>query len=78
MAQQARLQEFQPEAEKVSAYLERAEPFFEAYDVPEAKRVPTLLSSIGAKTYALLRNLAAPSAPKEKSFEELSQLLKSL
>ncbi len=34
-----------------------------------------LLGNIGHKTYCLLRNLTAPTAPKDKSFEDLSTLL---
>ena len=35
------------------------------------------LSSIGAKTYELLRSLTAPKAPIEKTLTELTALLKS-
>ena len=38
--------------------------------------MPLLLSHIGAKTYGLLRSLAAPSAPKEKTFKDLEKILK--
>ena len=76
MAQQPRLQEFQPESEKISAYLERVELYFIAYAVSEAKMVPTLLSSIGAKTYTLLRYLTDPATPKENSLKELEDFLR--
>ena len=36
-----------------------------------AKRVPILLSSIGAPTYALLSDLVAPTPPSDKSFTEI-------
>ena len=35
-----------------------------------------LLSAIGAKTYGLVRSLVTPAVPKDKSFEEISKVLK--
>ena len=71
----APFQEFQSD-ESITAYLERLEMYFLANDVEEEKKVPLLLSHIGAKTYGLLRSLAAPSAPKEKTFKDLEKILK--
>ena len=70
-----RLQELDVESETVTAYLERVELYFDANDVADDKKVPVLLSNIGAKTYGLLRSLAAPKAPKEKTLEEIKTLL---
>ena len=50
--------------ELFSTYIERLELFFETNDVPDGKRVPVLLSVIGAKNYALLRSLVAPHSRK--------------
>lgn len=58
------------------AYLEHVKLYFQANDVEEAKQVPILLSSIGAKMYELLRGLTAPKALKKKSLKELSTVLK--
>ena len=69
-----RLNEFDVENETVTAYLERVELYFDANDVANDKQVPVLLSNIGAKTYGLLRSLAAP---KEKTLDEITKLLKS-
>ena len=77
MAQCGRLKEFNADSEPITAYLERIELFFEANEVTDGKRVPILLSNIGAKTYGLLRSLTAPITPKESSFKELSELLKA-
>ena len=74
--QYGRLQEFQPETESIKAYLERADLYFMANEVNDAKKTPILLSSIGANTYALLSDLSAPATPKEKSFDEISKILK--
>lgn len=75
--QLGRMQEFEPETESITAYLERLQNFFDANDIADAKKVPVLLSVIGRNTYALLRNLVAPNAPKDKSFKELTDELKS-
>ena len=60
--------EFNSENEKITAYLERVQLFFEANGISDEKRVAVLLTVIGSTTYALLSNLVAPSKPKEKSF----------
>ena len=69
------LEEFRPEADSIRAYLERAALYFEANDIGDHKRVPILLSSIGASTYALLRDLVAPDAPGTLTFRRLSEVL---
>ena len=71
------LYEFDAENETVTAYLERAELYFDANDVADEKKVPVLLSNIGTKTYGLLRSLVAPKAPKEKTLAEIKTLLKN-
>ena len=53
------------------------ELYFDANDVANDNKVPVLLSNIGAKTYGLLRSLAAPKSPKEKTLDEITMLLKS-
>ena len=62
-----RLNEFDAENDTVTAYLERVDPYFDANDVTDDKKVPVLLSNIGAKMYGLLRSLVAPKAPKKKT-----------
>ena len=44
MASYAKPDEFDPENEEWSAYVERMELFFEAHDVEDEKQVATLLS----------------------------------
>ena len=61
----------------MTAYVERTQLFLEANEIAEAKHVAVFLSAIGAKAYALLRNLLAPVSPKEKTFKELVDTLKS-
>ncbi len=69
------LEEFRPESDSIRAYLERATLYFQANNIGDDKRVPILLSSIGASTYALLRYLAAPNAPGTLTFGRLSEVL---
>jgi len=44
---------------------------FEVNNVLEAKRVPTILTLMDNKTYALLRSIVSPRRPKELSFAEI-------
>ena len=69
------LEEFRLESDSIRAYLERADLYFQANGIGENKRVPILLSSIGASTYALLRDLVAPDAPGTLEFRRLSEVL---
>ena len=58
-------------------YAERMEQFFVANGIEEdSKKVATLLTVIGDKAYALLRNLVAPVKPATKSFRELVEVMK--
>ena len=75
--QLGRMQEFEPDTESISAYLERLQMFFEANDIAAEKKVSVLLTVIGKQNFSLLRNLVAPETPKDKSFDDLTALLKS-
>lgn len=78
MAQIGRLDEYKPENESWSAYIERSIELFKiANDVDDTKQVATLLSAVGASTYGLLRNLVQPAKPKDKTFEEIVNILKA-
>lgn len=55
-------------------YCEVLDHFFVANDIKEAEwKRPVLLSSVGAQTYALMRNLLSPNKPGD---EDLVKLLK--
>ena len=71
------LQEFQPDSETITAYLEHTKVYFTANDIAAGKRVAILLSVIGAKTYTLLHSLTSPALPQDKSLDELATILKS-
>ena len=77
MATYGQLQEYKPESENITAYLERAEVFFRANDIAEDKQVPVFLSVVGGKTYSLLRDLTAPEKPQDKTLAQLFETLKS-
>lgn len=58
-------------------YTERLEQYFLANDVVDgAKKRAILLSSVGSKTYGLLRSLVAPKKPADKSFDDLVKTMK--
>ena len=77
MSSIGKIDEFKPEQESVATYLERMELFFVANNIKEAeKQVTVFLSVVGANTYTLLRGLVAPEKPKDKSFAQLTEVLK--
>ncbi|XP_036071205.1 uncharacterized protein LOC118597883 [Oryzias melastigma] len=58
-------------------YCEILDHFFVANGINDAdKKRAVLLSSVGAQTYALMRNLLSPVKPGERSYQELVNLLK--
>ena len=62
-----RVQEYEPENELFSSYLEQVQLFFLANGVEDDKKVPIFLSIVGRKTYLLLRNLVAPALLQDKT-----------
>ena len=70
------IQEFQPGAETISSYLERLQAYLDANDVIAAKRSSFLVSTIGPKTYSVLRSLLAPDTPQSKQYKTLVDVLK--
>ena len=62
MAMQPAIGEFSPDSESITAYLERLQLFFDCNGIAERKRVATLLTVIGHKTFSLLRNLSASTS----------------
>ncbi|KAH6924114.1 hypothetical protein HPB50_012050 [Hyalomma asiaticum] len=59
------------------SYEERLSSFFAVNKVPEDLKVHALLSIIGPKSYSLLKSLTAPDKPSEKTFEQLTELLRN-
>ena len=72
-----RIDPFQPDNETIAAYLERVELYFQANDIRDEK-VLILLTSIGDKTYTLLRNHFAAAKPAEKTLANIDSALRKL
>ena len=70
------IQEFDPNVEGISSYLERVGLYFVANKIESERQVEVFLSLIGGKNYALLRDLLLPQQPKDKSLDELMGTLK--
>lgn len=62
-----KMDNFDEGSESWTCYEERLEQYFLANEVGDEKKVPVLLSLIGIRTYQNLRDLCAPTAPKEKN-----------
>ncbi|XP_046688860.1 uncharacterized protein LOC124374746, partial [Homalodisca vitripennis] len=58
-----------------ASYIERFELYVDCNSIDAGKKVSTLLTVIGVKTYSLLRDLCTPNKPSEKTFNELVQLV---
>ena len=70
------IQEFDPNVEGTSSYLERVGLYFVANKIESGRQVAVFLSLIGGKNYALLRDLLLPQQPKDKSLDELISTLR--
>ncbi|CAL1608164.1 unnamed protein product [Knipowitschia caucasica] len=69
---------FDSQAQTWEEYCQVLGHFFEANNITDAGRKRAiLLSSVGSKTYSLMRNLLSPDKPGDKSFTELTNLLQS-
>lgn len=73
-----RIDLFQLDNENIAAYLERVELYYAVNDIEAEKKVSILLTSIGDKTYTLLRNHFAPIKPATKSYNDIEAALKTL
>ncbi|XP_023809022.1 uncharacterized protein K02A2.6-like [Oryzias latipes] len=69
--------QFDSKEQSWEEYCEIMDHFFIANGIDDAdKKRAVLLSSVGAQTYALMRNLLSPVKPGERSYQELVSLLK--
>ena len=75
MATRGSLQEFNAATDSITQYLERVDLYFTAQRIQDDLKVATLLSSIGASTYARLSDLLSPTKPSTKTLAELTALL---
>jgi len=74
-----RMQEFNPDNETITAYLERFDLFdlfVSVNGIAEEKRASTLLLVLGLRHYSLIRGLVSPTKPEDKTLAELTDILK--
>ena len=70
------LQEFNPDSDSFSVYVERVKLFFTVNDIAEGKRAAVFLNFIGARAYELLRSLLTPTLPQSLKYSEVVGLLR--
>ena len=76
MAQIGKIEHFQI-GEDWESYEEHLQKYFKANEITDAgKQVAIFLTVVGSHLYKLLRNLVSPSKPAEKSYDELTTVLK--
>ncbi len=69
------LEEFDPKNDSMAAYIERAAFYMEANNVADEKKTATFLTSLGKSTFQVLRNLVAPARVRDKTFDEITDVL---
>ena len=63
------------ETDDIEDYFERLELFLTVNNVEDEKKVAHLLSGLGARAYAVVKNLVAPQMPKECTMDRIKELL---
>ena len=77
MALLGQIDSFNHNSDDICEYIERADQYFYANDISDAKKKTALfLAVIGSDTYGLLRNWVVPVSPSTKTVEELFESLK--
>ena len=67
--------EFVESHESWTQCIERMEQFFTANDIPNAKKVPVLLATVGPAVFHIMGNLVTPAKPSTKSFVKLVSVM---
>lgn len=67
---------FNQSSDSWDTYAEILDQFFIVNNIEDEKKSAFLISCIGAETYKTLRDLCHPFLPKNKSFDELAELLR--
>lgn len=65
------IEHFDSNEEAWNSYIERFELFVDCNGISSAKKVSTLLTVVGHKTYSLLGDLCTPDKPNTKTYDEL-------
>ena len=63
--------------DEFESYVRRLEMFFLANQVDDERKVATLLSVIGKKTFNLVENLISPKEPKDCTYDQVVKTLKA-
>ena len=58
-----RFNEFNPDSERFSTYVDRLQLYFDANSIADDKKVPVFLTVIGNKNYSILNDHFAPDKP---------------
>ena len=66
--------EYDPQTENITSYLERLSLYMDANSVAAERKVPVLLTVIGAKAYGILKSLTSPDLPKDKSLSVFASI----
>ena len=67
---------FNQDSDDWKTYEEVLDAFFDVNDIEDEKRSSYLIAGMGLDSYKTLRDLCHPALPKDKPFEELSDLLR--
>ncbi|UYV63361.1 K02A2.6-like, partial [Cordylochernes scorpioides] len=68
--------EYNEETETFETFYERLEQFLILEEAGDEKKKACLLTLMGSKTYGVLKNLCSPILPKDKTFDNLIDILK--
>lgn len=68
---------FDEAVEDFDTYIDRLTAYFIVQNVPDKLKVQCFVSLIGPKLFSLLKNLLYPSSYSDKTFEDLTKLLKA-
>ncbi|XP_047992906.1 uncharacterized protein LOC125231471 [Leguminivora glycinivorella] len=58
-----------------ATYIDRLEQYFIVNDVQDGRKVPLLITAMGADSYDLLVTLCTPTKPSEKTYKELIKIM---
>ncbi|KAL0852608.1 hypothetical protein ABMA27_016946 [Loxostege sticticalis] len=58
-----------------SSYCDRLDMYFVANNIPDDKKLPTLISIIGEAGYELMVNLCSPEKPHKKNYSDIVELM---
>ena len=75
MAALGTVKEFHPDLKECSSYIDHLEQLFIVHEIAGEKQRAIFLSSVGPKTYSVLKDLLAPEKTSTKSLKKLAKCL---